>query len=112
MEVGFLLLLLRYVLCAMYSMALLIRRTQVGLAYRNEISPRAGLLRVREFQMAEIEHFFDAESGGKHEKFVNVKDVQLSLFSSNAQLRKEGEADVVEMTIGEVCSDYRGSKLG
>jgi glycyl-tRNA synthetase len=29
---------------------------QIGLGFRNEISPRAGLLRVREFQMAEIEH--------------------------------------------------------
>lgn len=28
----------------------------VGKSYRNEISPRAGLLRVREFLMAEIEH--------------------------------------------------------
>ncbi|KAJ4304108.1 Glycine--tRNA ligase 1, mitochondrial [Collariella sp. IMI 366227] len=29
----------------------------IGKSYRNEISPRAGLLRVREFLMAEIEHF-------------------------------------------------------
>ncbi len=32
---------------------------QIGVAYRNEIAPRAGLLRVREFPMAEIEHFCD-----------------------------------------------------
>lgn len=30
---------------------------QVGTAFRNEISPRAGLLRVREFTLAEIEYF-------------------------------------------------------
>ncbi len=30
---------------------------QVGQSYRNEINPRAGLLRVREFTQAEIEHF-------------------------------------------------------
>ena len=30
---------------------------QIGSAYRNEIAPRGGLLRVREFTMAEIEHF-------------------------------------------------------
>lgn len=30
---------------------------QIGNSYRNEISPRAGLLRVREFTQAEIEHF-------------------------------------------------------
>ncbi len=30
---------------------------QIGQSYRNEIAPRAGLLRVREFTQAEIEHF-------------------------------------------------------
>ena len=31
--------------------------SQIGQSYRNEISPRQGLLRVREFTQAEIEHF-------------------------------------------------------
>ena len=35
---------------------------QIGRAYRNEISPRQGVLRQREFNMAEIELFFDPES--------------------------------------------------
>ena len=30
---------------------------QIGQSYRNEIAPRQGLLRVREFTQAEIEHF-------------------------------------------------------
>ena len=30
---------------------------QIGTGFRNEIAPRSGLLRVREFPMAEIEHF-------------------------------------------------------
>ena len=30
---------------------------QIGKAFRNEIAPKSGLLRVREFEMAEIEHF-------------------------------------------------------
>jgi glycyl-tRNA synthetase len=34
---------------------------QVGLGFRNEIAPRNGLLRVREFTMAEIEHFVNPE---------------------------------------------------
>ena len=41
---------------------------QVGNAYRNEISPRSGLLRVREFTMAEIEHFCDPDDKN-HPKF-------------------------------------------
>nr|XP_020748158.1 glycine--tRNA ligase [Odocoileus virginianus texanus] len=32
---------------------------QIGNSFRNEISPRSGLIRVREFTMAEIEHFVD-----------------------------------------------------
>ncbi|MPC33173.1 Glycine--tRNA ligase [Portunus trituberculatus] len=42
---------------------------QVGNAYRNEISPRSGLLRVREFTMAEIEHFCDPDDKS-HPKFA------------------------------------------
>lgn len=34
---------------------------QIGQSYRNEISPRAGLIRVREFTQAEIEHFCHPE---------------------------------------------------
>lgn len=40
---------------------------QVGSAFRNEISPRSGLIRVREFQMAEIEHFVDPSNKVCHE---------------------------------------------
>ena len=38
--------------------------SQVGNAFRNEISPRSGLIRVREFTMAEIEHFYDMNCQG------------------------------------------------
>ena len=41
---------------------------QIGLGFRNEISPRAGLLRLREFAMAEIEHFLDP-TNKLHPKF-------------------------------------------
>ena len=46
---------------------------QVGNAYRNEISPRSGLLRVREFTMAEIEHFCDPDDKSFH-KFASVSN--------------------------------------
>lgn len=35
---------------------------QIGQSYRNEISPRQGLLRVREFTQAEIEHFCNPDN--------------------------------------------------
>jgi glycyl-tRNA synthetase len=47
---------------------------QIGLGFRNEISPRNGLLRVREFQMAEIEHFVDP-ADKTHPKFKNCHQV-------------------------------------
>ena len=41
---------------------------QIGPVFRNEIAPRAGLLRVREFTLAEIEHFVQADKK-QHPKF-------------------------------------------
>ena len=44
---------------------------QIGQAFRNEISPGSGLLRVREFTLAEIEHFVDP-TDKSHPKFSQV----------------------------------------
>uniref|UniRef100_A0A4W4GS18 Glycine--tRNA ligase n=1 Tax=Electrophorus electricus TaxID=8005 RepID=A0A4W4GS18_ELEEL len=57
---------------------------QIGNSFRNEISPRSGLIRVREFTMAEIEHFVDPNEK-VHSKFSNVADLEISLYSSKAQ---------------------------
>ncbi|KAG8426681.1 Glycine--tRNA ligase 1, mitochondrial [Metarhizium acridum] len=54
----------------------------IGKSYRNEISPRAGLLRVREFLMAEIEHFVDPQGGKKHHRFHEIEDVVLPPLGS------------------------------
>ena len=35
---------------------------QTGRGYRNEISPRQGMIRLREFNMAELEYFIDPEN--------------------------------------------------
>ncbi|RAH68221.1 glycine--tRNA ligase, partial [Aspergillus aculeatinus CBS 121060] len=71
----------------------------IGKSFRNEISPRAGLLRVREFLMAEIEHFVDPEGGKKHSRFAEVKDVELSLLNRDVQL--SGRTQTEKMTIGK-----------
>uniref|UniRef100_A0A3B1JEI4 Glycine--tRNA ligase n=1 Tax=Astyanax mexicanus TaxID=7994 RepID=A0A3B1JEI4_ASTMX len=57
---------------------------QIGNSFRNEISPRSGLIRVREFTMAEIEHFVDPNEK-IHSKFSNVADLEIMLYSSKAQ---------------------------
>ncbi|KAL8734828.1 MAG: hypothetical protein Q9166_001180 [cf. Caloplaca sp. 2 TL-2023] len=71
----------------------------IGKSFRNEISPRAGLLRVREFLMAEIEHYVDPEGGKKHPRFNEVADVKLALLDRKVQL--SGRTETTEMTIGE-----------
>ncbi|XP_034257594.1 glycine--tRNA ligase [Pantherophis guttatus] len=57
---------------------------QIGNSFRNEISPRSGLIRVREFTMAEIEHFVDPMEKC-HPKFQNVADLHILLYSAKAQ---------------------------
>ncbi|KAK0099632.1 Glycine--tRNA ligase 1, mitochondrial [Cadophora gregata] len=75
----------------------------VGKSYRNEISPRAGLLRVREFLMAEIEHYVDPDGGKKHARFDEVKDVELVLLNKETQLA--GKTDVAKVSIGKAVAD-------
>jgi len=58
---------------------------QIGLGFRNEISPRSGLLRVREFTMAEIEHFVNPDDKC-HPSFANIADKELTLFGRDDQL--------------------------
>ena len=71
---------------------------QIGRSFRNEISPRAGLLRVREFTMAEIEHYVDPEDK-RHEHFPEVRDVVLSLLDRDTQYA--GSTVPRRLSIGE-----------
>ncbi|KAB2087709.1 Glycine--tRNA ligase 1, mitochondrial -like protein [Gossypium arboreum] len=58
---------------------------QIGQAFRNEISPRQGLLRVREFTLAEIEHFVDPEDKS-HPKYSQVVDLEFLMFPRDEQM--------------------------
>ncbi|MCO5565294.1 hypothetical protein L7F22_018967 [Adiantum nelumboides] len=70
----------------------------VGKSFRNEISPRAGLLRVREFIMAEVEHYVDPLEKD-HERFHEVADLKLSFLPKGTQ--QAGKSDIAVQTIGE-----------
>lgn len=70
---------------------------QIGNSFRNEISPRSGLIRVREFTMAEIEHFCDP-SMKDHPKFEDVKDYEMMLYSACNQMDGKSASRI---TIGE-----------
>ena len=73
----------------------------IGKSFRNEISPRAGLLRVREFLMAEIEHYVHPQRKS-HPKFSSVAECQLKLLPRTVQLA--GSSDLVSMTAAEAVS--------
>lgn len=50
---------------------------QVGRGYRNEISPRQGMIRLREFNMAELEYFIDPENPPQTDLSIWKSDVLL-----------------------------------
>lgn len=61
---------------------------QIGKSFRNEISPRGGLIRMREFTMGEIEYFVDPQNK-KHPKFDSIKGLKLNLYSACNQMNGE-----------------------
>ncbi|KAH0826326.1 hypothetical protein J3R83DRAFT_5278 [Lanmaoa asiatica] len=71
---------------------------QIGRSFRNEISPRAGLLRVREFTMGEIEHYVDP-GDKRHPRFAECRDVMLALLDREVQ--SQGLTTVRHMAIGD-----------
>ncbi len=62
--------------------------TQIGRAYRNEISPRKGLIRVRELTQAELEQFIDPERD--EPPLAAVADVPLTLYPAGEQEASDG----------------------
>ncbi|RYO86462.1 hypothetical protein DL766_009749 [Monosporascus sp. MC13-8B] len=70
----------------------------IGKSYRNEISPRSGLLRVREFLMAEIEHYVDPDKK-EHPRFGEVGEIELPLL--NRETQAAGKTTPQTMTVGQ-----------
>ncbi|KAI3885698.1 hypothetical protein MKX03_027888 [Papaver bracteatum] len=74
---------------------------QIGQAFRNEISPRQGLLRVREFTLSEIEHFVDPEDKS-HPKFSEVVDLEFLMFPREEQIPGK---KAVKLRLGDAVSN-------
>ncbi|MEM0492336.1 MAG: glycine--tRNA ligase [Candidatus Thermoplasmatota archaeon] len=55
---------------------------QIGRGYRNEISPRQGVIRQREFSMAEAEIFFDPLDK-THPRFKEIKKTMVTLVNDD-----------------------------
>jgi glycyl-tRNA synthetase len=71
---------------------------QIGHALRNEISPRQGLIRLREFTIADLEFFFDPEEP-KCTLLPEVENETLRLLL--AEPRQRGSEETVELTVKE-----------
>ncbi len=57
---------------------------QVGKSFRNEISPRQSLLRLREFYQAEIEVFCNPDKLNDLEKFAEVENTEIRIVDGNS----------------------------
>ncbi|KAI4343455.1 hypothetical protein L6164_010800 [Bauhinia variegata] len=73
---------------------------QIGQAFRNEISPRQGLLRVREFTLAEIEHFVDPVEKS-HPKYSEVANLEFLMLPREEQMSGQSAK---RMLLGEAVS--------
>ncbi|HHN82023.1 MAG TPA: glycine--tRNA ligase [Methanomicrobia archaeon] len=71
----------------------------VGRVYRNEISPRQGFFRLREFNQAELQIFFDPDTFDEHASFDDVAGTPL-------RVRPLDREEEVEMTAGDFRDRY------
>ena len=75
--------------------------TQIGRAYRNEISPRKSIVRTREFTQAELEQFVDPERD--EPDLDGVADVDVKLYPATEQ--DDDDGGYVETTVGEAVAE-------
>jgi glycyl-tRNA synthetase len=61
---------------------------QIGKAYRNEISPRQGVIRLREFTQAEAELFVNPKDK-TYKGFSEIEDEILTIYSTKDQLKNK-----------------------
>ncbi len=61
---------------------------QTGKGYRNEISPRQGMIRLREFNMAELEYFIDPENPPEVDLSASKEKISM-IPDPNGNQRKE-----------------------
>jgi glycyl-tRNA synthetase len=75
--------------------------TQIGKSFRNEISPRQGVIRLREFTQAEAEVFVNPKDKNSHPNFAAVRDMALNLYDEDAQLNNKQASP---MTVGDAVA--------
>ena len=67
---------------------------QIGKSFRNEISPRQFLVRLRAFNQMEIEYFVHPEKLNECERFKEVENVKLRILTREAQKKGGKEIEI------------------
>jgi len=62
---------------------------QIGKVFRNEISPRQDLFRLREFNQAEIQIFIDPDKINEHSNFEEIKEKEVKVVPAGEEQKKE-----------------------
>ncbi len=75
---------------------------QIGRVARNEISPRQGMIRLREFTIMEIEFFFDPEEP-ECPLLDKVADSKLRIITAESKLR--GDKEPIEVSVEEAVRE-------
>lgn len=76
---------------------------QIGRVARNEISPRQGLIRLREFTIMEFEFFYDPEDQGYNDYLGGIGRERLRLLT--AEMRERGEREPQTYTVEEAVNE-------
>jgi glycyl-tRNA synthetase len=75
---------------------------QVGKVYRNEISPRQFVIRVREFTQMELEVFFAEEQLADPPRFEEIADEIIPILTREQQ--EKGDENPLEVTAAEAVA--------
>jgi len=81
---------------------------QIGKAYRNEISPRQSLIRLREFTLAEVEVFVAPGEKNSHPEFEAVADKKLRLVPASSNTNYEEKSVGEAVRSGIIANEYLG----
>ncbi len=75
---------------------------QIGRSFRNEISPRNFVFRMREFEQMELEYFVNPKKLNDCPYFYEVSNIELPLLTADTQLK--GRDKVVNITTADAVA--------
>ena len=84
---------------------------QVGKSFRNEISPRRSLVRMREFTQMELEYFFNPKNG-KMEGFERAADTKMRMQIHGKTVEKTAKQLVEEKIANEIMAYFLALEWG